>query len=233
MFNQYEKEILKRIKSIKKYDSWAVFSDLMSLAAYGIRLTVERGNPKAVESFEAIKNKYSKEDFENISVMFDLFINALEKRFKIAFVDVAGMIFNELNLSNKNKGQFFTPQNVADLNAQIAITKELADKEIKEYGFMVVRETACGSGTMILSTATILKKLGYNPQEKLLVYASDMDVRCVNMVYTQLSLYGIPAVVTHEDSLEGKAWDKWRTMAYLNGEWAVREIIRKARVTNK
>lgn len=41
--------------------------------------------------------------------------------------------------------------------------------------------------------------------------AQDIDIRCVWMAYIQLSLYGIPAMVIHGNTLTMEEWDRWYT----------------------
>ncbi|HIX83941.1 MAG TPA: hypothetical protein H9979_05305 [Candidatus Megamonas gallistercoris] len=72
---------------------------------------------------------------------------------------------------------------------------------------------------MILAWATTIAKCGYNPQKVMFIYATDIDIRCVNMCYMQLSLYGLPAVVVHGDTLALKIWDTIYTPIYYFDWW--------------
>ena len=92
-------------------------------------------------------------------------------------------------------------------------------KIIDEQGYMTLNEPACGAGSMILGMATLLLELGYNPQKKLLIKAVDIDRRCVDMCFTQLGYYGLPAVVIHGDTLSRKEWKKQYTPIYILDLW--------------
>ena len=48
-------------------------------------------------------------------------------------------------------------------------------------------------------------------EKKTLLVAQDIDIRCVWMAYIQLSLYGIPAVVIHGNTLTMETWSQWYT----------------------
>ena len=52
----------------------------------------------------------------------------------------------------------------------------------------------------------------------------DIDSKCVHMAYIQLSLYGIPAVVVHGDTLSLKTWSTWITPIYLLNNFKANEV---------
>ena len=52
-----------------------------------------------------------------------------------------------------------------------------------------------------------------------MVYAADLDPRCAQMAYLNLSLYGIPAVVICGNTISLKEYDRWYTPVYLLGKW--------------
>ena len=43
------------------------------------------------------------------------------------------------------------------------------------------------------------------------------------MAYLQLSLYGIPAVIIHGNTLTDEEWSRWYTPVYMVNGWAMRE----------
>lgn len=70
---------------------------------------------------------------------------------------------------------------------------------------------ACGSGTLILGAIWVMQKQKFDFQHKSFFVAQDIDIRCVWMAYIQLSLYGIPAVVIHGNTMSMEEWDRWYT----------------------
>lgn len=72
-------------------------------------------------------------------------------------------------------------------------------------------EPACGSGTLILGAIWVMQKQKFDFQHKSFFVAQDIDIRCVWMAYIQLSLYGIPAVVIHGNTMSMEEWDRWYT----------------------
>lgn len=126
-------------------------------------------------------------------------------------IDILGKVFHELNLQNEWNGQFFTPNDVARLMAML-VNPTSGD----ENGITSLNEPTCGAGTMIIAAAWAMKNNGEDYTKKLLVVAQDIDIRCVWMAYIQLSLYKIPAVIIHGNSLTEEIWAKWYTANYCN-----------------
>ena len=122
-------------------------------------------------------------------------------------------------------GQFFTPQHISEFMGKIAAID--VGRTIDEYGYCSVLEPASGSGTMVLGFAQAMKEQGYNYQKQLLAQAVDIDIRCVHMTYLQLSLYGIPAVVIHGNSLSMEEWSHWKTPMYLLGGWPIHSAFQQ------
>lgn len=131
------------------------------------------------------------------------------------YTDYLGQIFHRLQANNKQTGQFFTPTSISELTANIAGNVECVEKAIAEKCYIKVAEPACGSGSMLLGYVSKIAKLGYNPQQVLLIDAWDIDGKCVNMCYFQLNLYGLNAVVTHGDALTNKVYASHHTLQYV------------------
>ena len=113
-------------------------------------------------------------------------------------------------------GQFFTPYNVSKLVAQMTIME--AGALIQEKGFLTVEEPASGSGGMMLAVADVLQEQGFDPTLHMLVSATDISPLCYHMTFLQLTLRGIPAYVTHGDTLRRERFSSaWTppTLAFL------------------
>lgn len=122
--------------------------------------------------------------------------------------DILGDIYHELRLNNEWNGQFFTPDHICRMMAQIVNPiDESGDKD----GPVTINEPTCGSGTMIIGAVWAMKRKNFDFQRKSFFVAQDIDIRCVWMAYIQLSLYGIPAVVIHGNTLSMEEWSRWYT----------------------
>jgi hypothetical protein len=95
------------------------------------------------------------------------------------------------------------------------------DLSIEKRGFVTVGEPACGSGVMVISFAKAMKEAGHNYCSHMVADCVDIDIKCVHMAYIQLSLYGIPAIVRHGNSLTMETWSQWLTPVYIMGGWSL------------
>lgn len=68
---------------------------------------------------------------------------------------------------------------------------------------------------MVLSFAKVLKRHNINFQKYLLAEATDISETCVYMTYIQLSLYGVPAIVTCGNVLTQEVRFKMETPFYF------------------
>ena len=121
--------------------------------------------------------------------------------------DILGDIYHELRLNNEWNGQFFTPDHICRLMAQLANVDVPEDKESP----ITINEPTCGSGTMVIGAVWAMQRKGIDYRRKSFFVAQDIDIRCVWMAYIQLSLYGIPAVVIHGNTLTMETWSHWYT----------------------
>lgn len=220
MNKELVQEFINTLNSIRSHDTCTVYSDFMEMATCALQKPFEFVNGKDVDKkYKEIINQYTREEQFKIPHLLGIFIAIMEEEAQHKrFTDVAGYLFSELNLIDKKTGQFFTPQSVCDLTANVMPDKEIK-KVIDEKGYITLDEPSCGAGAMILSFATRMAQLGYNPQQKLLVRATDIDRRCVNMTFVQLSYYALPGVVFHGNSLAQKTWDKLYTPFYILNGW--------------
>jgi len=94
---------------------------------------------------------------------------------------------------------------------------------LEEKGYVSVCEPTCGSGVMITSFCKSMKEAGFNYCNQMVATAIDIDAKCAHMTYLQLSLYGVPAVVIHGNSLTLESWSRWYTPIYLLNGWIWRD----------
>lgn len=207
----------------QRHSTWQVFEDFLSIAAISISNSVAPDKAREDQYLAIVKN-YSAEELDMFAQMFADLVNTMEKQAEDAPADILGPIFHELELHNKYKGQFFTPQHICDFMGAVSAPadKELAKAEIEKLGHFEVSEPCVGSGALIFGFARAMKNVGLNYCSDMCVTAVDIDIKCVYMAYIQLSLYGIPAVVVHGDSLFLKEWSHWYTPIYVLNMWDYR-----------
>lgn len=149
------------------------------------------------DQYLAVVSKYTKEELEIFCHVAAMLIVSLEKEMR----DVLGDVYMRGELGNSRTGQFFTPDHVSKLVADMG---DIPD------GIITLNEPSCGGCGMVIAYAKRLKEAGYDYQRKLKVIAQDLDWRSVYMSYLQLSLLGIDAVVIQGDTLKGAKPEPWQ-----------------------
>ena len=221
--NTHYQELLKIINQLTySHSTWEIFYDFLEMSTICISNTVDLNNydEREKQYLQTIK-KYIPEHQKLFPDMFAELILALEYEYQSGnFVDILGSLFHALELHNKYKGQFFTPQHICTMMGKMLIGNN--DKTIEEKGYIPVLEPCCGSGAMVLGFTQAMRDCGYNHSQQMFVTGIDIDLKCVFMCYLQLSLYGIPAVVIHGNSLTVEEWSHWYTPAYILDGWSWR-----------
>lgn len=188
-----QKEIYKRFRHLsEKYGRWEVWSDFIVLSACILCASdrVEREQECA-----GIVKRYKSDDIEQLSQMFDLTVEALERN---PDQDFLGDLFMRFDLSNTWKGQFFTPYCVC--KAMSAMTIGDVPAQLKTKSWVSVNDPACGAGALLIAFAQecLLQKVNY--QQSVLFVAQDIDRIAALMCFIQLSLLGCPGYVVVGDT---------------------------------
>ncbi len=194
MYEVKNSQFIKIFDELCSYhDRLNVFSDFVKMCSISLFNAFAHNETLEKEYLRTI-NSYSKKEQELFTKMFAELIMMYEESNEI--VDILGPIYMSTKSKDKKLGQVFTPEHIAEFIAEIDVgkTEDLKTK-IKNNGFITVMDPACGSGGLVLAYAKTLKKHNINYQSDLLVDVTDISDICVYMVYIQLSLYGIPAIV--------------------------------------
>lgn len=219
--SEHYNNLVKLITKLSyRHSSWKVFSDFVEISAISISNSVDwiHKDSREKKYFEII-GQYEKQELELLAQMFAELVMALEAEVSVRGpTDILGSLYHELELHNKWTGQFFTPVHVSEAMGMMVAPdkKELIEKK----GFIRVAEPCVGSGSMIIGFANALKSNKIDYTSKMVVTATDIDEKCVHMAYIQLSLYGIPAIVIHGNSITMQEWSKWYTPIYMLNGWA-------------
>lgn len=217
-------EMQKLIRNLSlRRGVWEVFTDFVQICALSISNSVHtRHFDEREKQYLEIIAKYEKKEQEIFPRMFACLVEAMEYELEVhGLTDVLGVLFHDLELHNKWKGQFFTPQHICTMMGKLSIDEN--DQTIKEQGHVNVCEPCAGSGAMVLGFAQAMKECGHDYCSQLVVRATDIDIKCVHMCYIQLALYGIPAVVVHGNMITLEEWSHWYTPLYILGGWSKHE----------
>ena len=93
--------------------------------------------------------------------------------------------------------------------------------------YITVNDPACGGGVQLIGAYKAAIAQGVNPSTQLCFYAEDIDTTCVFMTYVQLSLLGVPALVSHRNTISMETWSQWRTPVWWLHGFEYREQRRR------
>jgi len=228
--NEHRNSIVKLINQVA-YNKSAreVFNDFVEMAALALANAIPHADRANKEKrYLEIINSYNNTHQVLLVEMFKELVSALDAHVRTGGPeDVLGSIYSELGINNSRNKQNFSPQNIADLMASIVFDEDKLSEVIKQQGFTYVKEFTCGSGVMIMGVCRAMIRNGFSYNAQLLVEALDIDIRCVQMTYVQLCLYGVPAVVIHGDALSLTEWSRWYTPFYFLDGWYVKRKAMK------
>lgn len=209
-------EIMKQIeRESYRISKSKLISDIFECGAICISNQFDFPNyEKREQQYLQIINTYEPKERELIASVFaKIFALLSSVVYKNGtFNDYLGELFMNCNQGNKNVGQFFTPYHISKCMAKMSVT----DDRAKQNEITRIYDPCCGSGGMVLASLDVLQNdYGVNYAHDCFVLCHDIDIRCVYMAYLQLSLAGVPAIITHQDTLTQELWSVWKTPAYL------------------
>ena len=210
------KELAKMLQANShRHRLHTVFSDFCELCALTISNSVDLRQYATREArYLQIVGTYEREEVERFGKMFACLVEWLER----GFGDRLGQLFMSLDLGNAFKGQFFTPYEISSLMAELTLGN--VEECVERNGFIDMSEPACGSGGMVIACAQAMQHKGFNYQKTMHATLVDVDPTAVHMAYVQCSLYGIPAIVVHGNTLAMQEFGHWYTPMHILGGWA-------------
>ena len=208
--NGYKGESWKHIERIiawghspnQVFEDWL---DLMLSAILAFTDNAVRGNIKEGSKFDGVYEERYLEimrRYDNTGKMgerpadyFAAAYGALRLEIENSGGDPLGDIYMR-EITYGEHGQFFTPQSVADMMAEVIHAPSKS-----EEGREVVYDPCCGSGVMLLAAAK------QNPDARLV--GIDLDARCAKMAALNMSFRGLSADIYQGDSLAAKMGTVW------------------------
>lgn len=225
------KGIIDGLKALgAKHSVTTAFEDWLRICAITISNPVDWNQQEEREKqyLETI-NKYTRDEQDILVSTFKELIEALQREATTGGpCDLLGKVFHALELHNKYNGQFFTPFHICEFMGQVALSDggeagNAVGDALSKKGYLSVCEPCVGSGGMVLGFAKAMHQNQMNYCNQMVAYCCDIDIKCVHMAYLQLSLYGIPAVIIHGNSLTNEEWSRWYTPVYMINGWPIRE----------
>lgn len=209
------------LRLAKRSSIWQAFSDWIEIMALMLSCYYDPSHyDERAEMLKKVGDQYSIDEIKLFLEAFielcEIFTDNLKHGY---FTDVLGSLYMELGLSSEPNGQYFSPDSICQMMGMMTI--ETAD--VSKKGYITISEPAAGSGAILLGQLSEAVRQGINPKTQAVVFAVDTDIRCVHMCYVQLSLYGVPAVVQHGNTLSLETWHRWYTPVYVMDDWVWRQ----------
>ena len=209
MKSEHRKELVSEIRSLAQSQGLnTVFTTFLEITANSLAAHTDPENAeKREQRYQEMASTMTPELLSSYARMLALLFLTV-REYRDDPCDILGGIYHELNLNNEWNGQYFTPDDVCRFMAQITLpSDELSTKD----GPITINEPTCGSGTMVIGAIWAMQRKEFDYRHNTFFVAQDIDIRCVWMAYIQLSLYGIPAMVIHGNTLTMEEWDIWYT----------------------
>ncbi len=186
---------------------YTLFDDFLTVASCSIaqgvnKLLHNRLNDTIECEYLKTIGKYERERAEGFPQAMAHLVVGLETEIH----DFLGDVYMAADIGNHWAGQYFTPFPVCEMMAQMTLHDCPQPGEKR----MTMMEPCVGGGAMLLAATKALKARDFGPQNWWFE-AFDLDRRCCQMAYIQLSLVGAPGHIAHGNSLSNEAWAHWIT----------------------
>ncbi len=221
-------EFLKMFNGIRyTRDRHTLFDDFLTLAFCALAKGQALSNEKAEEleaRYMAVVARYKDNDLDIIRNVFPKLMGMIQLALMPGSqTDFLGELYHELELHNKNLGQFFTPFHLSQLCARFSIQEFILRLKSGEKKWFTMSEPAAGAGGMILAAAHEIEAVGIDFSKALWVEAIDLSDMAFKMCYIQLSMRGVAGVVRRGNSLSREMFESHYTpmgLAFLarNGD---------------
>ena len=201
------KEVWKQLENAaarSSHNTRQVFEDFLTMTVCSLSGgQMEDEYMKIVPRY--IEGKKGDRAIDYFPKAFGALIDGMEKTRQDILGDVfqGGVTFGE-------NGQFFTPDPICNLLAQMNMSAEDSGKRILD--------PACGSGRTLLAAAEVNRHNEF--------YGVDVDHRCVQMTAINLALRNLYGWVIHGNTLSGEEWTAYRTG--FNGTGVIQRVERQA-----
>ena len=191
------KTFRKNFESLSMHRSYSeTFNDFLDFALYMLNPFKDEGAYKEVEH---VDKKYKNEEAKYMAGMFEAWTHASDND-GAGFYDALGDIFMELLSYGKN-GQFFTPQPICDMMAQLTYGEDLEEGKS-------VNDPACGSGRTLLAIAKLQRRLKF--------YGADVDLTCCKMTVLNMLVNSMPGEVAWMNTLTMEHYRSWHIRLIRN-----------------
>ncbi len=124
-----------------------------------------------------------------------------ESALNSTFPDYLGMIYEQESLTNRYSGQFFTPEHLCKMMAQMTVEPTEAPINIAD--------PACGSGRFFIAAQPLAPNATF--------YGTDRDLTCVHMTALNMLVRNANAFIVHGNTLSMECFGGYATRSTALG----------------
>lgn len=157
-------ELVEEIRKLSSSQGLnTVFTTFLEITATSIAAQMDTVNAAEREKrYQEMVSQIIPESLTSYARMYALLCLAA-KEYEDDPCDILGDIYHELRLNNEWNGQFFTPDNICRMMAQIINPVDgFTDKEEP----VTINEPTCGSGTMIIGAIWAMQRQNFDYRHK-------------------------------------------------------------------
>jgi len=121
--------------------------------------------------------------------------------------DLLGVVYEELGMESDAFGQYFTPHDICDMNAEMMVSVD----ESREEPYTVA-DPASGSGRLLISAAKQIPS-----GDETLFYGQDKDSTCAKMTALNFCFFNMDGYAVQGDSLRMEEQRVWETRGTVSG----------------
>lgn len=186
-----------------------ILSDWLEMAAISLRklpfnakeLPIDDQFEQYEQQYLEIAKRYTSKELQQLAQLTALTTEAIATE----RCDFLGEIYGELELTNEDAGQFFTPFSISMTTTKMVLGN--VKQQIQDKGIITISDPACGAGGMLIAAAYEIADQGIDPRSHVQFHGADIGRNCFNMTYIQLSLMDTQALIQHGNSLSLEIWE--------------------------
>lgn len=182
----------------KRFDN--ILGFMLSMYYGGKDRQTQQILPKEEEIFACCYNVLNAKDVDKYKAFVDAITEACEQ---LPYTDILGE-FYQMVISSNDHEQYFTPDAVCKLMAQLSIS---AEKIINHKGNFIINDDCCGGGRLLLAGAQRVVELQEQTKvtaKDVMLVGKDLDDRCVRITLLNMCLFGLKGYVTCGNTLTNK-----------------------------
>lgn len=174
MKSEHRKELVSEIRSLAQSQGLnTVFTTFLEITANSLAAQTDPENAeKREQRYQEMASTMTPELLSSYARMLALLFLTV-REYRDDPCDILGGIYHELNLNNEWNGQYFTPDDVCRLMAQITLP---SDELSANDGPITINEPTCGSGTMVIGAIWAMQRKEFDYRHNTFFVAQDIDI---------------------------------------------------------